>query len=82
MNQSENFVPRGTKFVGGSVENFRSPGNKIFRRINREVMFPVEQNFQVDQLGIFVPRGFSSGAIGNFRLREMEFHNGSVEKFR
>ncbi len=50
----EIFVLRGTKFHGGSVGNFRSPGNRIFR-LNQPV--------------IFVPRGtkFHGGSVGIFR---------------
>ena len=29
VNQLKIFVPRGMKFLGRSVENFRSPGNEI-----------------------------------------------------
>ena len=63
------FVPRGTEFHGGSVGNFRSPGNGISRWISWEFSFPGERNFTVDQLRIFVPRGteFHGGSVGNFR---------------
>ncbi len=44
----EIFVLRGTKFHGGSVKNFRSPENGIFRLISREFSFPGERNFTVD----------------------------------
>ena len=68
VNQSENFVPRGTEFVSGSGKKFRSPGNKISWLISRKISFPGEQKFSVNQSENFVPRG-------------TKFPGGSVEKF-
>ena len=65
MDQLKIFVPRGTEFHRGSVENFRSPGNEISQGISWEFSFPGERNFTVDQLVIFVPR-------------ETKFPNGST----
>ena len=48
MDQLKNSVPRGTKFSGGSVGNFRSPGNGIFQGISWKISFPGERNFSED----------------------------------
>ena len=36
---------------------FRSPGNEIFRQIDREISFPGERNFPTNRPRNFVPRG-------------------------